>query len=68
MKRQLIAALLALNVAAVAVPSATFTVNASEVEAQADSATGENAAFVNARNAAITELKTKRNDYRDLRY
>lgn len=65
MKRQLIAALLALNVAAVAVPSATFTVNASEVEAQADSATGENAAFVKARNAAITELKTKRNDYRD---
>ena len=32
MKRQLVAALLALNVAAVAVPSATFTVSAAEAE------------------------------------
>lgn len=55
MKRQLVAALLALNVAAVAVPSATFTVSAAEITAQ--DASAEDQALSNAKVSAFNAVK-----------
>ncbi len=70
MKRQLIAALLALNVAAVAVPSATFTVNAADpVVAQEADSDDDNKTpqqrLTEAIDAANADLTTKLNKAKD---